>query len=227
MNWYRLLYDSPSGAKDRPDKPEPTGWKCLPYIFFRQIWNLIGLNILFWAFCLPIVTIPSALKAMTRVCVNMLEGESIDLFHDFWKSFREGFFRTTAVGLGLALLLWAVGTGLWLCAGAMVSNGLFAAPAMLLLIAAVMIVMSAFSLFPLLEFSELTIGQCLRNAVLLTLVSLKRHLAVLLLLAALFVGYLACYPYSTVLLASILLSSFWLCTCFAVWPGIKRYVFEK
>lgn len=132
MNWYRLLYDSPSGAKNRPDKPEPTGWKRLPYIFFRQIWNLIGLNILFWAFCLPIVTIPSALKAMTRVCVSMLEGESIDLFHVFWKSFREGFFRTTVVGLGLALLLWAVGTGLWLCAGAMVSNGLFAAPAMLL-----------------------------------------------------------------------------------------------
>lgn len=227
MNLYRLLYDSPSGVKDQPDKPEPTGWKRLPCIFFRNIWNLIGLNILFWAFCLPVVTIPSALKAMTRVCVNMLEGEPIDLFRDFWKAFREGFFRTTAAGFVVALLLWAVGAALWLCAGAMAGNGLFAAPAVLLLLAAMVIVMSVFSLFPLLEFSELTIRQCLRNAVLLTLVSMKRNLAVLLLLAALVVGYLACYPYSTVFLASILLSAFWLCSCFAVWPGIKRYVFEK
>lgn len=164
---------------------------------------------------------------MTRVCINMLEGESIDLFHDFWKSFREGFFRTTAAGFGMALLLGVFGSGLWLCGGAMAGNGLFAAPAVLLLVAAMVLVMSGFSLFPLLEFSELTIWQCLRNAVLLTLVGMKRHLAALLLLAALVVGYLACYPYSTVFLASILLSAFWLCACFAVLPGMKRYVFEK
>lgn len=227
MNWYHMLYERPSGAVDRPDPPRPKGLKLLGYIFVHQWWNLIWLNILFWAFSLPVITLPAALKAMTKVCVTMLEEDRVELWREFWGAFREDFLKTTLVGAAMAAMVGLCAAGLWVCGGLMAINGLFAAPAMLLLIALAVLIPSQFSLYPMLAFSELSAGKLLRNAILLTMVNLPRHLGVLVLLVILVVLYLVGYPYSTVALAAILLSAFWLCACFAVWPGIKRLVFRQ
>lgn len=226
MNWYRMLYERQSGAVDRPDPPRPKGLKLLGYVFVRQWWNLIWLNILFWAFSLPILTLPAALKAMTKVCVTMLEEDRVELWQEFWSAFREDFLKTTLVGIVMAAMLGICAAGLWVCGGLMAGNGLFAAPGMLLLIALAVLCMAQFSLYPMLAFGELSAGQLVRNAVLLTMVNFPRHLGALVLLIALVILYLFGYPYSTVALAAILLSGFWLCACCAVWPGIKRYVFQ-
>lgn len=227
MNWYRMLYEGKSGVEDQPDAPRPTGLRLLVHVFCRQWWNLIGLNILFWACCLPLITIPAALKAMTRVCVGMLEEDRADFLRIFWKSFREDFLRTTAAGLIMAALICVCTWGLWFYAGAMAENGIMAAVVVLLLLLWVTLVMSLFSLFPMLAFAELSIGQMLKNAVLMTLIRPGKHLAVMAGAIVLIVLYIICYPYSTVALGAILLSAFWLCACFVIWPVIKQYIFQK
>ena len=87
-------------------------------------------------------------------------------------------------------------------------------------------VMSLFSLFPLLEFSELNLVETVRSALLLVLVRLPQNLAVLALLVMLAVAYLLAYPYSTFVLAAIACSLFWLIACFMAWPGLEKYVFH-
>lgn len=225
MGWYQALYEG-DGRGEGPSGPRPKGLRLLGHVLRWHWWTLVKANILFCLFCLPVVTIPAALKALTRVCVLLLRGEPLDLWPDWWAAFRRGFGRTTAAGAAMALALSAAGYGVGFYGSGMAENGLLAAPAFLLAAAMAVLAMSLFSLFPLLEFSELGLGEAVRSALLLVLVRLPQNLAALAFLAALAAAYLMAFPYSTFVLASIAFSLFWLTACLAAWPGLERYVFH-
>lgn len=226
MNLYEALYGREPRREAEPDGPRPTGLKLLWHVFSRNWWTLVKLNILFWLCCLPLATAPAALKAMTRVCVDLLRGEHPDLWPDWWRAFRGGFPRTTAAGALTAALLFALGFGGRFYGAAMAENGLLAVPTVLLLLAMAVVVMALFSLFPLLEFSELRLGEALRSALLLALVRLPQNLTALGLLLALAALYVLAFPWSSFALGAIALSLFWLTACFAAWPGLEKYVFH-
>lgn len=226
MNLYRALYEGDPRREAKPDGLRPKGLKLLWYVFSRNWWMLIKVNILFWLCCLPLVTIPAALKAMSRVCVDLLRGEHGDLWRDWWSAFRGGFLRTTAAGGLMTLLLFALGSGVRFYGEAMAESGLLAFPVVLLLVAMAVLAMALFSLFPLLEFSELRLGEAVRSALLLALVRLPQNLAALGMLVVLGVGYVLAFPWSSFVLGAIALSLFWLIACFAAWPGLEKYVFH-
>lgn len=226
MSLYRVLYEGDPRREAQPSGPRPTGLRLLWATVRRDWWTLVKANILFWLCCLPLVTIPAALKALSRVCVTLLRGESCDLGRDWWTAFRGGFLRTTGAGALAALLLFAVGTGIRFYGAAMAGNGLLAVPAVLLLVLEAVLALSLVFLFLLLEFSELGVWDAFRSAVLLTLVRLPQSVAVLLVLAAMTAGYLLAYPCSSFALGAIALSLFWLIACFAAWPGLEKYVFH-
>lgn len=226
MSLYRALYEGDPRREAQPSGPRPTGLRLLWNTVRRNWWTLVKANILFWLCCLPLVTIPAALKALSRVCVTLLRGENCDLGRDWWTAFRGGFLRTTGAGVLAALLLFAVGNGVRFYGAAMAENGLLAVPAVLLLVLEAVLALSLVVLFLLLEFSELGLWDAFRSAVLLTLVRLPQSLAVLLVLAAMTAAYLLVYPYSSFALGAIALSLFWLIACFAAWPGLEKYVFH-
>lgn len=99
-----------------------------------HFWKLIGLNLLFVLFSLPVITMPAALCAMNRVCMLLIRNGYCFLWQDFWEEFRRSFLRSLlpalffllliffayyAMSLGLtnarlplwSLLFWAVGIG--------------------------------------------------------------------------------------------------------------------
>lgn len=226
MSLYHALYEGDPRREAQPSGPRPTGLRLLWATVRRDWWTLVKANILFWLCCLPLVTIPAALKALSRVCVTLLRGESCGLGRDWWTAFRGSFLRTTGAGALAALLLFAVGTGIRFYGAAMAENGLLAVPAVLLLVLEAVLALSLVFLFLLLEFSELGVWDAFRSAVLLTLVRLPQSVAVLLVLAAMTAGYLLAYPCSSFVLGAIALSLFWLIACFAAWPGLEKYVFH-
>lgn len=226
MSLYHILYESEPHREAEPSGPPPTGLRLLWATLRREWWRLVKANILFWLCCLPLVTIPAALKALSRVCITLLREESCDLGPDWWNAFRDGFFRSTGTGALAALALFTVGSGVRFYGTAMAGNGLLAVPALLLLILELVLALSLVPLFLLLEFSELGLREALRSAVLLTLVRLPQSLAILLVLGGMAVGYVLAYPYSSFILGAIALSLFWLIACFAVWPGLEKYVFH-
>ena len=196
MGWYQALYEG-NGRGEGPSGPRPTGFKLLLDVLRWRWWTLVKANIMFCLFCLPIVTIPAALKALTRVCVLLLRGEPLDLWADWWGAFRQNLLRTMGAGLLMAVTLGASGFGVAFYARGMAESGLLAAPALILVVLMAILVMSLFSLFPLLEFSELGLGEAVRSALLLVLVRLPQNLAALALLVVLVAAYLLAYPYST------------------------------
>lgn len=76
------------------------------YSVLRTLWenllSLIGLNLLFWLLCVPVVTAPAAAAALHCACRNCLEGRG-RLFRSFFRSFRLCLFSAIPYGL-LALV---------------------------------------------------------------------------------------------------------------------------
>ena len=129
MGWYQALYEG-NGRGEGPSGPRPTGFKLLLDVLRWRWWTLVKANIMFCLFCLPIVTIPAALKALTRVCVLLLRGEPLDLWADWWGAFRQNLLRTMGAGLLMAVTLGASGFGVAFYARGMAESGLLAAPAL-------------------------------------------------------------------------------------------------
>lgn len=77
-------------------------------VLFSQFWKLVGANLLFVAFSLPVITLPAALSALNRVCVLLYRNGWCYV----WQSFREEFrasFRRSLLPAAVFLLLIFIG----------------------------------------------------------------------------------------------------------------------
>lgn len=94
--------------KEGAGLPLPEGG-FLRYIslLFSQFWKLLGANLLFVLFSLPVITLPAALCALNRVCILIYTRGSAYLWQDFWEEFRKSLFRSFSVGLLFAFLVFA------------------------------------------------------------------------------------------------------------------------
>jgi uncharacterized membrane protein YesL len=89
------LKDGPGIARDAPPKQ---GFALLVDTIARNWWELIQLNLLVILFSLPLITLPAALVAATRICVLMLEDRPVYLGRDFLEAFRGRFLKATLLG---------------------------------------------------------------------------------------------------------------------------------
>ena len=92
-----------------PDQNRPTLWQMLK----RDIAALVKLNLLFILCSLPLLSIPAALRAMTKVNLRLIEGRKCDIIRDFLNTFRDDFFSSLADGLIMAVLALGFGYAAW------------------------------------------------------------------------------------------------------------------
>lgn len=226
MNLYNLFYGHKAPGSTEPEGERPKGVRLLGYLLRYKWWELIKLSILFWVFCLPVITIPASLRALSWIEIQYIRGAPIGLWPEFWDAFKKGFFRTTGIGALVGLMFAALIFGATFYGSAMIDVTLFTAPFVVLVLVILLGVMMLFYLFPLLAFSDLKLGPLLRNSLLLVLAYLPQNLAalgVLLLVAAATVLF---FPYSFFLLVGFALSFVGLVACFASWPGLSQHVFH-
>lgn len=79
----------------------------------RDITNLLKLNLIFIVCSLPLVSIPAAVQAMTRVNLALQKEENVDVISDFLHAFRESFIDATISGLMFAVLFLVFGYVAW------------------------------------------------------------------------------------------------------------------
>jgi uncharacterized membrane protein YesL len=110
MNWLAQFWIK-EGPGIRKDAPAKTGLALLADVVARNWWELIQLNLLILLFCLPLVTVPAALVAGTRICTLMLGDRPVYLGRDFLEAFRNRFWKATLLGLiatvAIALPAWS------------------------------------------------------------------------------------------------------------------------
>lgn len=94
----QFKFDQP-GKGVHPDTPRKTGVAWFLDVLYREFWPMIGLNLLFVLYCIPIFTIGASYSAMCSILIRMLRDKPVDVISDFRLAFKENFKGGTKVFL--------------------------------------------------------------------------------------------------------------------------------
>lgn len=95
------------GPGQEADAPEKTGPARFWELIKDELATVLIVNLLFLAFCIPIVTIPPAVFALHIVVHKIVLGESVACVQDYFAAFRQGWKRAygafflTALPMGI------------------------------------------------------------------------------------------------------------------------------
>lgn len=220
MSLYSLFYNGQGHESERQANPKGIG------LFFAVIkWHwgrLIGVNLMFILSCLPIVTIPCAMSAMSAVLGRMVQRRICYPVHDYWREFAREWKRSTACGFAVFALLAVSLFGVLFYPRSGMPGSM--ALAGVCLVIAVLTIMAMLYVFPLVAFTELPVGQVLKNALLLTQMRFGQTLlAVAAIVAVLMLTYVG-MPFTVLVMPVFGFSLIGLIGTFAAWGGLKRHV---
>ncbi len=174
------------------------------YLFGIKAWSIIKLNILYVLCCLPIVTIGAATAGLTNVLKCYVNDEHAFILYDFFKGFKENFFKATGIFLINALAIFSLVT-VYMNYEAAPQLSQFLFPVFFV---NVLIVIMDFYAYPMMVTYELSFGAILKNSFIFALIKLPQNI----LAAAVFLGayyfFMYMYPYIGALLGFIVLPSF-------------------
>lgn len=142
--------------------------------FLSRIADLVILNLVWLALCVPVVTIGAATTALYRVLLNMAAGTDGALMKDFFRAFRSNFKPATLTWLILLVPSALCAVNLWLLLG-----GALGASALMVLVCVLPLALLVFVfayVFAYIATFENTIWQTLRNVLLLSIANLPRTL---------------------------------------------------
>ncbi|MDL2235206.1 YesL family protein [Christensenellaceae bacterium OttesenSCG-928-L17] len=213
MGLFEKLY-APERKTDAPPVPEK-GFKLYWFLMTTHITKLVLLNALFILFCLPVVTIPAAMTAMTRVLMKLVRDGNCLIWQEYWGEFKTNFFGR----FGMFLLLAALPYAVFFYMSIFGVKGTLLTFVPLFFLVLVFLVLCYF--FPLAAMVDLRAGQTLKNALYLCILEWKSTLK-LLLVAAVYALHVLFFPYTVPLILLLLFSFSQLAVCMIINPVIVR-----
>lgn len=204
------------------------GFARLWEIFTVEYKSLFLLSLIFFLFCLPVVTIPAAIAAMTRISIYMVDDEPRFLWHDFVKAFKANFWRATLFGWAIFLAMAGMAVSIIVYRGAFELSQYFIIPACILFAVEIMLNQMLFYAFPMLVRTDLKLRAVFKNAFLLIFIKGNglKDLAMLVFEAAVFILSIFYAPFTLIILPLCGFSLLSLCATFTAWPSIKKYVIK-
>lgn len=223
MGIFKNHYNTP-GPGISKDAPRKKGIALFFDIFLREFFDLLKLNLLFLLFCVPIVTIPAAFTAMSKITVTMVRDENHFLWTDFWSEFKADFVKSLGAG-ALVFLGSGMGAfGLWFY-NRMAANSLFFYfPLGLSLLFVMFLTIMGFYIFPMIALVNLPLKKIIHNAFLLTFVCFHYNLLTIVIVGVLSFLCIGFFPYTLPVLLLLWFSFINLMTTFCAYYGIQRYV---
>jgi len=147
------------------------------------VFDYLKLGFLFLIFSIPIVTAGAAATGAMYVGMKIARNEAPKLWPNFWKSFKQNFRQATVTSLALLVIAGLLGFD-WYQLFQLESTLPVRIARALTFIAALMILMAALYLFPVLARFEVTGKQLVRNAVSFSLMNFTNNLLILAIILA-------------------------------------------
>ena len=165
--------------------------------FLNRLADLLILNFLMIACCIPVITIGAAHTAMHYVLLKMVRGEEGYLIRGFFKSFKTNFKQATVLWLIMLLVVLVyIGDAL------IFHYSLLQFPKALVI--AILLLMTAVYVFPLQARFENSIKNTLKNAMILAFANLPKTILMLVFYALpLVIGYFWAYSLIFVIMFGI------------------------
>ena len=194
---------------------------------FREFWELMKLNFLFILTCLGVVTIPAAITARHYITLTMFRDKNHFLWRDYWRAFKEDFWRSLLGGVifGVLLAVFFLATYFYFQLATHGEQGMFfVVPLVLSVLMLLVTFICAVYYFEMLPTVALKPWPLIKNAFMLFFLSLPRNLLAILVSAIfIFVGF-GLLPYSAVVLVGVHFSLFSLSLNFITYPAVEKFV---
>lgn len=215
MRWFtnRFYKEGPGIPKDEPKKH---GLALLWQIIRREYWELFKLNLFFILFSLPVITMPAAYAAATKISIEMIEDNNIYLFKDYVKYFRSLFWRSTIIGGLFAAALALGGYSTYIYAQLVSESIGYAAAATVCFAVTVILSLICLHIFVIIAGFDLNLIKSLKLAALATLAKPLPAIAGLVAIGFLWLMHILLYPISVFMPATFLFSFGPLFMAFAV-----------
>ena len=207
--------------QDVLEAPPTGGFKRFWFLFATHFGKLISLNLLFLAFCVPIITIPAALCGMNRVLIKLVRDGNCYLWSDFIGEFKLSFWKSMPFGALCAFLALDAFFALTMSAEDPAFSMLLTAAGLLLYAAAALFSGYVFVFIPTLSLKNKHIA---RNAFILMMSEWKTDLVLLgVAFAAVFVGA-GLFPFGIIALILFWFALSQLAVCVAVNEPLQRRI---
>ena len=142
------------------------------YRFCSIVWNLIYLNLITIAFCIPVITVGASLTAMHYVLLKIIRREDGYIGRMFWNAFKTNFKQATILWVAVAALFLSYRVD-WVLVSS--DNDLFGRPVQYGIMILTIITFMLFQfLFPVLSHFENTIFMTVQNTVILSISKFPR-----------------------------------------------------
>lgn len=187
----REYHDKP--GKGVAQSPPVKGFKRFAFVLLTYFWKLVQLNMLFLLVSVPIITLPAAYCALSRVVVNLFRSGIGFVWTDFWKEFKQSFGKSLILGL-----IGCVGFGL--LALIIHTQNISTTLGYTLNVIGILIFLFTILLldyaFLMLCFIDLRMADIIRNSILLVLKERKRNLLLIIIPNALFALLYIFFPFT-------------------------------
>lgn len=147
--------------------------------FLSRLCDLMILNFLFIVCCIPIFTIGDALTALYYVNIKIATGEEGYVVKGFFRSFKLNFRQATIIWLIVLLVGVIFAVDFMFLRGIQMGGIGYKIFGVIITILAVMYLLTITIIFPLLARFDNTIGNVLKNSVIMSILYLPRTLAMI------------------------------------------------
>ena len=215
---------SKSAQTENGAPPQEAGIICFFRTLYLQLFEIVKLNILFLLSCIPLITIPAACSAASRITIFMIKDEDYKLWTQFWLEFRRDFIKSLTGGLLLFPCAAAAGFGALFYCRALPQHSLFYVPFLACCSIFALCCMAGFNLFPMIAVIDLPLWKLIKNAFLIIFLRPLPHLAAFFSTAFLTLISFLCLPYTAPVIFLLLFAAVELIGTFAVYEGIETYI---
>lgn len=192
--------------------------------FTNKFWTLFKINLIYFLFCIPIVTFGPATAAMTTLMRNIYLQRPQFIFHDFWEAFKKNFKKSLVIGIvDVIAICLAVYSYFFYTLNMEYNDSIWFMYA-LTMAAEVIFLMMNFFIYPQIVALNLGMPAILKNSLILAFVNIKGNLVSL----AGFIVYALLFLFFTPIMAILtpLLPFAWLglITMFGCYPAIQKFI---
>lgn len=175
MDVFRALFYQHKGGRGVTAPPPAKGIKRLAFLYYTHFWRLIGLNLLFILFCLPVVTVPPSLAALNKVLLNLVREGNAFFIKDFFDEFKNSFIKSWVAFLPCLALL-----GIAIFGYSLISDVYMSLPYIVAFVMVFSIVYCQSSYcFTMIALIDLPLGRLIKNSFIMVLVEMKRNIFIL------------------------------------------------
>lgn len=146
-------------------------------VFLTKVANLMILNLLTLICSIPIITIGPAVTALYYVTIKMARGDDPYIVKSYFKSFKENFKQATIIWIVMLALIIVLVLD-WEVVALMMSGNSAKIMKIVLGVVTIFFLLTGLYIFPVLSRFENTIKQTVKNAFLISIMSLPKSIVI-------------------------------------------------